>query len=70
MLFVDILAAGIDDERKILAAMTDHQIIDDSAAIVREKPIALPSRHKAQDVDRHHTLKSPRGIGHFAGTWP
>ena len=47
MPFIDVLAAGIDDKRQILAALTDHQIVDDAAAAVGEKRIALPPRRKA-----------------------
>ena len=68
MPFIDVLAAGIDDKRQILAAVTDHQIVDDAAAAVGEKRIALPPRRKAQDIGRHDTFESPSGVGHPAGT--
>ena len=68
MLFIDILAAGIDNERKMIAALADHQIIDDAAAAVGEKRIALPCRPKAQYIDWHKTLESLRSVGDPTGT--
>ena len=68
MPFIDILAAGIDNERKMIAALVDHQIIDDTAAVVGEKRVTLPCGSKAQYIDRHNALKSVRSVGHPAGT--
>ena len=67
MRLIDIFAAGIDNERKIITALADHQIIDDAAAAVGEKRIALPCRPKAQYIDRHKALKSLRSVGYLTG---
>jgi len=67
MPFIDNFATGIDNERKMVAAIADHQIIDDAAATVGEKRITLPRQPKAQYIDRHKALESLRSIGYPAG---
>ena len=54
-----MLAAGIDDEHEKVAAMTDHEVVDNSAVRVGEERVALPARRKPHDVDRDEPLERP-----------
>ena len=66
MAFIKLLATGINNEHKMIAALADHQIIDDATVVVSEKRIALPFHRKAQYIDRHEALQSLRRVGHPA----
>ena len=55
--FVRLLVGGIDDEQKVIAAVGNHQIIDDAALIVGQDGVALPARLEPQNFNRNKPLQ-------------
>ena len=67
MRFVGLLAGGVDDEKEMIAAMGDHEVIENSAIRVGEQCIPLAAGLQAQEIDRHEPLQRRRGIRHAPG---
>ena len=59
---VGVLAGGVDDEEEVVAAVGDHQVVEDAAGLVGEEGIALASFLQARDADRDQRLQGERGI--------
>ena len=51
----DILigAGGIDDQKQVIAAIGDHQIVQNPARIIGEQPVTLPPFRQTCDIRRH-----------------
>ncbi len=55
--FIGVLAGRVDDERKAIAEVGDHQIVANAALLVGEERVALPSRRETGHVRRDHRLQ-------------
>jgi hypothetical protein len=51
----------------MIAAIGDHQIVENAAALVREERIALAPRREAEDIRRHEPFERPSRIGNVTG---
>ena len=56
------LAGRVDDEKQMVAAVGDHQIVENAAALVGEDAVALPPVLQPQHIDRNEPLQ---GTGRF-----
>jgi hypothetical protein len=57
ILLVYFLPAGIDDEDELIAAVCDHQIVNDAAIRVCKKRVTLPPSDKCKHIDRNEALE-------------
>ena len=67
MRLVGVLAGRVDDQRQMIAAIGDHQIVEDAAGRIREQRIALTILRDADNVSRHQLLERARRVGDRAG---
>ena len=63
-LLVDCLSAGIDDENQVIAAMCDHQIVNDAAIRVCKKRVTLPPSRKSNYIGRYQA-RDPCALDEF-----
>ena len=56
------LAGCIDHEHEVVAAIGDHEVVEDAAPVVRQERIALASRLQSEDVDGNQRLQRQRGV--------
>jgi hypothetical protein len=53
------LQAAFTTTIQMIAAVGEHQIVQDAALVVGEQAIALPPLGQAQHIDRHQGFKRP-----------
>ena len=51
------LPRGVDHEKQVIAAVRDHQVVEDAALLGGEERIALAAFLEPEDVDRHQRLE-------------
>ena len=61
--FVGLLAGRVDDEEQMIAAVGDHEIVEDAARRVGEEGVALSAHTYPDDVHRDERFERPRRVG-------
>ena len=56
------LARGVDDQEQVVAAIGEHQVVEDAARIVGEEPVALPPLAEGEHVHRDQPFQRCGGI--------
>ena len=64
---IGILTGGVDDDKKMIAAIGDHQIIQNATIFVGEETVALAAFLEAENVNRHQLFERACGIFILAG---
>ena len=64
------LARSVDHEQQMVAAVGDHQIVENAALRIGEEGIALPSGLQPEDVHRNKPFERRRRIGEASGLRP
>ena len=64
---IDCLAGGIDDEHQVIAAVGDHDVVQNSAGLVRQQRVALPPVGKAGNVNRDQPFERASGVFKLPG---
>ena len=60
---VPFLAGGIDDQKKVIAPVGHHQVVDDAALIVGQDGVTGSSFAQSLDVARHQRFQRRRRPG-------
>ncbi len=64
--YVIRLAGGVDHKEQVIAAIGDHQVVEDAARGIGEQRISLAALLQLQDRHRHQTLQRQRRVRHVA----
>ncbi len=51
------LAGAVDDDEDVIAAIHEHQVVDDRAFFGQQQPVALLARRQPDDIDRHQRFE-------------
>ena len=64
------LAGGVDHQEQVVAAIGEHQVVEDATLIIGEEPVALPPLAEAEHVHRDQPLQRRGGVGEVARLRP
>jgi hypothetical protein len=64
---VGLLARGIDDNEEVVAAVVDHQVVENAAGFIGEQRIALPAGGEAEYIDGNEGFECAGGVCVVAG---
>ncbi len=64
---VSPLTGGVDHEDEPVAEVGDHQVVEDTASLIGEEPVALPAGRQPDHVGRHQRFEGARGLGRIVG---
>ena len=56
------LARGIDHQKQVIAAIGDHQVVQNAARVIGEHGVALPPFGQPRHIDRHQPFQRQRRI--------
>jgi hypothetical protein len=57
------LAGAVDDDEQVLAAVDEHQVVEDAALVIEQQAVALLVQAQADHVDRHQGFEGGGGVG-------
>ncbi|MOA35649.1 hypothetical protein D3C78_1571160 [compost metagenome] len=64
---IGVFAGCVDDDEKMIAAIGDHQVVQNAAVFIGEETVTLTTFLEAENVDRHQLFERKCGIGIVAG---
>ncbi len=63
---IGILAGRVDDEEEMIAAIDDHQVVENAACGIGEEAVALSAFREAENIRRHELFQRQRRVLDFS----
>ena len=64
------LTGSVDHQEQVVAAIGEHQVVEDATLIIGEESVALPPLAEAEHVHRDQPLQPRGGVGEVARLRP